>query len=359
MKIEKREELISYIQSLLEINEINMSISDMLNEVIGNRDLIDSKKIKILKEKFKSDDLSLIKNELFEYFDLEEDDEDLFDEVLSPSVVNSDINKYLSNPYYQRIKVKDVKEGNYSLIADHYDAYELFPYKDMGYFPNSYLEKNSLSFFDKRFDFLSINHKNITWMSITPNEIETMESSINNAHGKVKVYGLGLGYYPYMISLKEDVKEILIVENDHSIIELFIKHILPLFEHKEKIKIVEDDAFTELKKDDDYNYHFIDLWHSPEDGIELFLRSKKLEQKNKTYSYWLESSFYIYLRRSFINLLEEQLQGLGESSYSKAKNINDKIINAFYHKTKNLVLKDVNQLQDLLSDKSLLDMMIK
>ena len=58
-------------------------------------------------------------------------------------------------------------------------------------------------------------------MSITPNEIETMEEAVKAATGKVIVYGLGLGYYPYMISLKDEVKEIVIVENDIKIINLF------------------------------------------------------------------------------------------------------------------------------------------
>ena len=359
MRIVNDKELLDYIDSLIEINAINMSVSDMLSEVIGNTSFTNKEKIEALKKRFNDNELSLIRSELFEYFELDDEDEedvDIFDNVISPSIEESNINKYLSNPYYQRIKVKDIKEGPYSLKMDHYEEYELFPYLDMSYYPNSYLEKNSISFFNKRFDFLSINDKDVTWMCVTPNEIETMEKAVKEATNKVKVYGLGLGYYPYMISLKEDVKEIVIVENNHQIIELFKKHILPQFEHKAKIKIIEGDAFEELKKDDDYNYHFVDLWHTPLDGIELFLRSKKLEIKGKTYFYWLESSFYILLRRCFISFLEEQLSGLGDSDYQKSKNITDKIINSFYKQTKNLVLTSVSQLQDLLSDKSLLEM---
>ena len=181
-----------------------------------------------------------------------------------------------------------------------------------------------------------------------------MEEAVKAAAGKVIVYGLGLGYYPYMISLKDEVKEIVIVENDIKIINLFKKHILPNFEHQEKISIIHGDAFEYMEKCDDFNYAFIDLWHDTFDGLELFLRAKKLEKPGKKYFYWLESSFYILLRRCFISLIEEQLANTPESAYQKSKSVTDKTINKFYEKTKNLVLKDISQVQDLLSDSSLL-----
>ena len=80
-------------------------------------------------------------------------------------------------------------------------------------------------------------------MLITPNEINTMQPVIDNVSGNVVTFGLGLGYFAYMCSIKNNVNGITIVEKDKNVIELFEKYILPQFEYKDKIKIVNSDAF--------------------------------------------------------------------------------------------------------------------
>ena len=49
----------------------------------------------------------------------------------------------------------------------------------------------------------------------------SMKNPIKNAHGKVLTTGLGLGYFSYMASLKEDVSEIVIIERDEKVIKLW------------------------------------------------------------------------------------------------------------------------------------------
>jgi hypothetical protein len=55
-----------------------------------------------------------------------------------------------------------------------------------------------------------------------------------------------------------------------------------------------------------------------------------------------------------ITLLEEQLEGMKEDAYKHARNYTDRLINKFYQKTKNLRLDNEDDLNKLLSDKSLL-----
>ena len=40
-------------------------------------------------------------------------------------------------------------------------------------------------------------------MTITPDEIETMKEAVDQAFGNVLTFGLGLGYYAYMVSEKD------------------------------------------------------------------------------------------------------------------------------------------------------------
>jgi AraC-like DNA-binding protein len=60
-------------------------------------------------------------------------------------------------------------------------------------------------------------------MSITPNEIVTMREPVARASGRVLTLGLGLGYYAYMVHLKEDVTDVTVVEREQAVIDLFEK----------------------------------------------------------------------------------------------------------------------------------------
>ena len=164
-----------------------------------------------------------------------------------------------------------------------------------------------------------------------------------------------MGYVPYMMSLKDEVKSITVVEKDKEIIELFKKALLPQFVNKNKIKIIEDEAINYLAKNNKYDYIFADLWHDPEDGLSLFVQLKRI---NKNVDCWLEVSLYQMLRRCMITLLEEQLEGMKEDAYKHSRTYTDKVINRFYQKTKNLRLDNEDDLNKLLSDESLLNLAI-
>ena len=152
MKISQNEQLINYLESLIETNYLNMSLSDMFSEIVGNRNITNKKEMEMLKSKFKEDTTLLLADKCFEFWGLDrdsEEDEEIFLNRIVPSFKSIDINKYKNNPYYQNIKIKDVKEGHYSLVIDHYEPYELFAYEDMSVSDN-YEENNSLSFFLRR-----------------------------------------------------------------------------------------------------------------------------------------------------------------------------------------------------------------
>ena len=137
-------------------------------------------------------------------------------------------------------------------------------------------------------------------MKITPNEEKKKKKPIANAKGKVCTYGLGLGYYPYMISLKKEETSIIIGEKNKEIISLFKEYILPQFPDKEKITLIEDDAFnyaqTQMGKEN-FDVVFTDLWHDPLDGREMYIKMKSFE-KNSPHShfdYWIEKTLQYYL----------------------------------------------------------------
>lgn len=362
MKINRNPELINYIQNLIDNNDINVSIGEMFFSVLGKDKDLSVEEIETIIKKYNLKEEDFIMSLLLDMWEIDlkvDDNQTIYDLCIKDHIKLVDFDKYINNPYYKNIKIKDIKDGKYELKYDNYTPYELFPLDDIKVDDN-FIEHSSLAFFKKEFPFIVLNEKDVTWMSITPNEINTMEKSIKEAKGNVLVFGLGLGYYPYMISLKDGVKSITIIEKDKHIIEIFNKYLFPQFENKDIIQIIEMDALEYNFDDDKYDYVFIDLWKTPDDGIDLFLTFKALEKnyKNTIFSYWLNNSFYAFIRRCFISLLAEQLNGLKDDSYKHEENSFDHLINHLYFKTKNLQIESINQLRDLLSDESLIKLAI-
>ena len=122
------------------------------------------------------------------------------------------------------------------------------------------------------------------------------------------------------------------------------------------LKNLKDDAINYVKKQKEatYDYIFADLWHDPEDGLELFVKLKKI---NPNIDCWLNDSMYALLRRCMITLLEETLNGSKEEDYRFAKTYTDKVINTFYQNTKNLLIEKREDLYNLLDNEKLFSLL--
>ena len=206
---------------------------------------------------------------------------------------------YVNNPYYKNIKVGEEKFGNWEFKYEKYKPYEAFIYDDL-IVKDNFVEIPRVGYFSEEFEYLAVLENGNEWMLITPNEINTMQPVIDSVNGEVVAFGLGLGYFAYMCSIKENVNSITVVERDKNVIELFEKYILPQFEYKDKIHIVNSDAFEFAKEMKDFDFAFVDLWHDVSDGVELYLKMKSLEKETIKYYYWIEESILSHLRWQMI-----------------------------------------------------------
>ena len=243
-----------------------------------------------------------------------EDDEDisgLEDTVLEYAIdelVEYDPKEIESCPYYSLLKkVKPFKKGDVSFEYRNIDAYTPFLCKNRE-FNEDYrvLSKPNLGFFSSPYSQPLILKGEDIWMSLIPHEIETMKEPFSHFEGNVLIYGLGLGYAAYMASICKNVTSVTIVEKDKLILDLFKERMLPLFENKEKIHLIHDDAisFAETnKKECEFDFLFADLWRTGEDGLELYAKLKKQEGAAKINRYWIEEEIYIYLRRLYARYL--------------------------------------------------------
>ena len=342
------------IQELIGNNNININVADLLVNAFNYTDIFDVNEIKqyILEGLNEKEAMMQIFTKAFDIdYDLDENRE-VMDAYILNDLKKLDPKEYLDNEYAKTIKATG-KYKKYALKYITYEPYQLFAYDDISLEGDK--ENSRIGYFDNKFSYLALTEGNNIWMSLNPNEIETMKPFINKGKGNVLVLGLGMGYVPFMMALKPEVKNITIIEKDPEIIGLFNSLILPSFKNKEKIKIVEDDAINFVKKNNKFDYIFADLWHSPEDGLSLFVQLKRI---NKKIDCWLEESMYALLRRCMISLIEENTLGYGEENYKFSKTYTDKVINKYYQKTKNLIINNDEDLNKLLDKNNLLSLLI-
>ena len=231
------------------------------------------------------------------------------------------VEDYLSNPYLKALKNLSFNKDDWSLNQKTLDAYSIFPYEEEYHYGPNYNLKMNLAYFDKDYSYPSISLFDNEWMSLNPYELRTMENAILVARGKVLTLGLGLGYYAYMVSLKEEVKEVHIVEMDLELIKIFNEYLLPLFPHPEKIHIHKADAFcfADKIKDKDYDFIFSDLWHDVGDGASMYLGLKRVFHKF-TYTqchYWIEGDLITYLRMLVIGVIKDEYYHVDDVDYDE------------------------------------------
>lgn len=263
--------------------------------------------------------------------------------------------EYIENPYYKFIKPSKKREGDIYLAYDKYLPNQGFVYDEIRLDERYFKEETPFGYFEKEFPFLSIKEKETTWMSITPHEINTMKKPIDEAYGNVATLGLGLGYYAFMVSNKENVTSVTIVDNNEKIIDIFKKQILPLFPHKEKIRIVKEDAFKYMDKMQNIDYLFADLWHMPEDALPIYSSLLKYEEikKSTAFSYWIENSILALVRRAIIILLDEEIYGSTDENYLHEETFSDHLINQIHFILKDKEIHSLSEVRNLLSFSSL------
>lgn len=211
---------------------------------------------------------------------------------LIPSIRLMDPKKYTSNPYYKNIKIENVSLGRWELRQEKYPAFRGVIAGDMMLL-DGYREIAPLGFFAEDFHFPAVLEDGNEWMTLTPVDLDTCDEPIARAQGKVLTYGLGLGYFAYMASIKDDVESVTVVERDENVIALFESVILPQFPNADKIKIVKADAyqyFEQVMPAEAYDYVFVDVWRDASDGTPFYEWMKPREKlcPGTVFDYWIE-----------------------------------------------------------------------
>ena len=221
---------------------------------------------------------------------------------------------YESDSYYRTVKFSNQSLGGWEMKQSFYAPFEPFV-RNHPQITKNLREIPQIGYFNREFHFPAILENGVEWMTVTPNEIETMRKPIQKSHGNVLTLGLGLGYFAFSAAEKEAVKSVTVVERDPNVIALFQKHILPQFPNADKIQIVEVDALIYLKDDPhvpDFDYIFADLWHDQSDGLPLYLQLSRTARDRRLCSidYWIEPTLLSSLRRMVYDKITDPKQPL-------------------------------------------------
>ena len=343
MRISLSEKDKSCFYKLLEIKDNNIEISNLLLTSFAYTDFIDINKLR--NRISNENEETAIKNIILDNFEVNsiEFRNSFFEQV---KMEKCNPSKYV-NEYSRLLEKVKFCYGKYSLKNVTYEPYQLFALDDIEIKDEKEISK--VGYFDKPFSYAALFEGKNLWMSLNPNEINTMASAIEKAKGRVLVLGLGMGYITFMLSNRKNVSSITVIERNKENIALFKKYLLPLFTEKTKITIIEDDAINFVKHYFKYDYIFADLWFDAEDGLEYYLKLNEIENNNNIkIDYWLETSLKQMRRRYLIELIKEQLEGSDETWYQSEQEISDRIFKTLYFQTKNIEIKSYDDIKELL-----------
>jgi len=222
---------------------------------------------------------------------------------------------FMTNPYLNNISLNNICIEDINLSKVFYKPNE-FVFLNEPTQDKMLLKKYEIGIFDNMAYTYVLKNNDFVWMSINPMEINTSAAAIKNAYGDVLVLGGGLAYYPYMVSLKDNVNSITIVEGNKIIYNLLSAYILPQFPNK-KVNIIYDDAYNNLDHlNKNYDCIYIDIWEDNVKGIEDYKKFVKYEKKylNTRFDYWLENSI---LDSVIVNIYQYFSAKLGTDEYQK------------------------------------------
>lgn len=226
--------------------------------------------------------------------DHSEEDRYILENYLQPGLRRLEAASWQEDPFYRNVRIDPAARDGWELAWQEYKPYELFLRDDL-ILTEDLRQIPSLGYFAEPFRYPSVLQDGREWMSVKPSEIASSRSAIDAARGRVVTFGLGLGYFAYMAARKHEVSSVTVVERDPAVISLFREHILPQISEKEKISVIQADAFDYLEHQmslSQPDFVFMDIWHDISDGVDLYLRARPYEARfpHTRFMYWIERS---------------------------------------------------------------------
>lgn len=264
---------------------------------------------------------------------------------------------FMLSPYNSNILLDKIENEEFRFSSELLPANRLFNVSGIIFDKNRELNDwMQLRALDQPYKAAVLWQNNDVWMLDAPSESCTIDPYAKKAHGNVLTFGLGIGYFVFMALLNPEVESVTIIEKSSSVIKMFNEYILPQFPQKDKIKIMEGDAFDFFnhKFIDPFDYVFVDIWKSGDDGFLII--EKLLQQYFPPFDkadFWIESSCFEFVPALillyFHSIAHHKVESHQDPLYQRMLS---KI--AKYFDLDDSVISDVDSLKDMMYDPQIL-----
>lgn len=242
-------------------------------------------------------------------------EENLYRKLFAPLQIVSS-KSFMEQPYLKYIHLPDTEISGFKLERIFYRPCE-FVILDEPKMSGNLLRNYAVGMFDGPACSYVLKENDTVWMSVNPMEIRTAEKGIANARGNVLVFGGGLGYFPLMASLKEEVETVTVIEKDPAVCRILNELVIPQIPNG-KVAVAEADAFEYIRSLDrgKYNTAYFDIWPDNVTGFDDYKKLVKYEDVYPEihFDYWLEDSI---LDTFIINIFQYFSAKLGTDKFQE------------------------------------------
>jgi hypothetical protein len=244
------------------------------------------------------------------------------------------------NAYMKKLPHFTGKTGDWELAYSSRDAFELMP---AGGLKIDAFTIQRIVYYTEAIQFPYLRKGKTPWMSITPNEILTMDYELSRMRGNVFIGGLGMGYFLLMAAELENTNKIVVAELDRNVINLmgFVKEYC---NRPERIEIIEADALDVIKSQhEQFDSFFIDVWDAnPRETADVYIPFKDfgITKKLRNIHYWNE----MIMREALWYDLFNYLRGAYYGKSFLNPNISDVVGRVLNHEGISLSAKGIDRL---------------
>lgn len=259
----------------------------------------------------------------------------------------------IQRPYTSTIKLDKISNDDFRFSLEMLPANQLFNVSGIIFDQNRELNDwMQLRALDQPYPAAVLWQGDEVWMLDAPSESYTIDPYAKKANGNVLTFGLGIGYFAFMALLNPAVQSVTIVEKSASVIAMFNEYILPQFPHRDKVKIIEADAFDCFNETfiNPFDYVFVDIWKSGDDGFLMIERLlEQYEPPFEKVDFWIETSCFEFIPTLIFLYFKSLADQKGQSNLNpQYKRTLSKIER--YFGSEDITISDVGSLKDRMYD---------
>jgi len=241
---------------------------------------------------------------------------ELFNDYFAQAVREIEPGELSGNPFIRNTEIIGKTYGQYTLSIRKYAPYEAFIVSE-AVTTSDFREIPQIGFFATEASFPAIYCNGSEVYSLSPLEISATESAIENAHGRVLCYGVGIGYFAYLASGKSRIENITIVENNSELVDFFTSAVISQFPNSSKVRIINAEPLSYAENDaksQDFDYTFCRC-----QSLNEYIKMRRIVDGEC--DFYLENTYLNELRQTVFQQMYTIMQKSNESDIKDGEKV--------------------------------------